>query len=417
MLIETLDVLRCPYCGGRLSLVDSLFHRGSADEIHDGILGCHCCVFPVVDGIPVLHLLPGASLAREQVEARRPDLARRTMFGLDDDQAAAFDSVASSDSATYRDTVEALGPNFEGGYFLYRFSDPTYVVAQAVARAVGAAVLDGTRRAIDICGGSGHITRSLLDLSSAPPVLADLYFAKVWLARRFTAPGCEPVCCDGNAPMPFARGAFGFAMCTDAFMYIWTKRQFAGEMERLIDGGASDGDPGALLIGHTHNERAWSPSHGQPLSPEGYAALFETLQPRIFGEEGLFEDVVRGGPLDLSRRDDPETLDRDPALTIIASRNPHVFAPHPLPQPAAAAGELRINPLYAVEADGERLRLQLGFPSEDYEQEYGAYRQYLPEELTLDRSAIASMQTGLVAGELSELVRRKVIVDLPKRYY
>jgi uncharacterized protein YbaR (Trm112 family) len=417
MRIETLDVLRCPYCGGRLSLVDSLFHRGSADDIHDGILGCHCCVFPVVDGIPVLHLLPGASLAREQVEARRPDLARRTMFGLDDEQAAAFDAVASSDAATYRDTVEALGPTFEGGYFLYRFSDPTYVVAQAVARAVGAAVLDGTRRAIDICGGSGHVARSLLDLTSAPPVLADLYFAKVWLARRFTAPGCEPVCCDGNAPMPFARGAFAFAMCNDAFMYIWTKRQFAGEMERLIDGRVSGSRAGALLIGHTHNERAWSPSHGQPLPPEGYAALFETMEPRIFGEAGLFEDVVRGGPLDLSRRDDQETLDRNPALTIIASRNPRVFVPHALPPPAAAAGELRINPLYAVEADGERLRLRLGFPSDDYEQEYGACRRYLPEELTLDRSAVASLQAGVVAGELSDLVRRKVIVDLPKRYY
>ena len=418
MLIDTLDLLRCPYCGGRLGLVDSIFHRRAGDEIHDGMLGCHCCVFPVVDGIPVLHLLPGASLAREQVEAGRPDLARRTMFGLDDDdQAAAFDAVASSETATYRDTVEALGPNFEGGYFLYRFSDPTYVVAQAVARAVGTAVLGGTRRAIDICGGSGHVTRSLLDLSSAPPVLADLYFAKVWLARRFTAPGCEPVCCDGNAPMPFARGAFGFAMCTDAFMYIWTKRQFVGEMERLIDSGAADAQAGALLIGHTHNERAWSPSHGQPLPPEGYAALFETLPPRIFGEAGLFEDVVGGGPLDLARRDPPAALDSDPALTIIASRNPRVFAPHPLPQPAAAAGELRINPLYAVEADGERLRLRLGFPSDDYEQEYGACRQYLPEELTLDRSAIAALNTGLVAGDLRDLIRRKVIVDLPKRYY
>jgi len=94
-------------------------------------------------------------------------------------------------------------------------------------------------------------------------VLADLYFAKIWLGRRFTAPGCEPVCCDGNAPMPFARGAFSFAMCTDAFMYIWTKRQFVGEMERLVDNGGR-GDPGAVLIGHTHNERTWSPSHGQP---------------------------------------------------------------------------------------------------------------------------------------------------------
>src|SRR5205085_1549903 len=239
MLIETLDLLRCPYCGGRLSLVDSLFHRRTTDEIHDGILGCHCCIFPLVDGIPVLHVLPAATVARDHLQAGRPELARRAMFGLDDDrEAEAFDAVASSTTATYRDTVEALGPNFEGGYFLYRFSDPTYLVAQAVVHAVASTVLGssarsgpgGSRRAVDICGGSGHVTRTLLDLTSAPPVLAELYFAKIWLARRFTAPGCEPVCCDGNAPMPFARGAFAFAMCTDAFMYIWTKRQFVGEM-------------------------------------------------------------------------------------------------------------------------------------------------------------------------------------------
>lgn len=418
MRIETLELLRCPYCGGRLTLVESLFHRSTTEEIQDGILGCHCCVFPVIDGIPVLHLLPGASQAREQVQAGRPELARRTMFGLDGEaHAERFDAIASSDAATYRDTVEALGPNFEGGYFLYRFSDPTYIVASAVARSVAAAVLRPGQRAIDICGGSGHITRSLLDLSAAPPVLADLYFAKVWLARRFTAPGCEPVCCDGNAPMPFARGAFAFAMCTDAFMYIWTKRQFVGELERLIDRGGVDAEAGAVLIGHTHNERTWSPSHGQPLPPEGYAALFETLAPRIFGEFGLFEDVVRGGPLDLSRRDDAETLDRNPALTVIASRNPRVFTPHALAHAAAAAGELRINPLYSVQPDGERLRLRLGFPSEDYEQEYGACRQYLPEEVTLEPSALASLQAGTVGGELTELVRRKVIVDLPKRYY
>ena len=418
MLIDTLDVLRCPYCGGRLSLVDSIFHRRTADAIHDGILGCHCCIFPLVDGIPVLHVLPASTMARDHIQAGRPELARRAMFGLDDDsQAEAFDAVASSGTATYRDTVEALGPNFEGGYFLYRFSDPTYIVAQAVARAVGAAVLGGTRRAIDICGGSGHVTRTLLDLSGVPPVLADLYFAKVWLARRFTAPGCEPVCCDGNAPMPFTRGAFGFAMCTDAFMYIWTKRQLVGEMERLVDNTASGGEPGAVLIGHTHNERTWSPSHGQPLSPEGYADLFETIQPRLFGEGHLFEDVVAGGPLDLTRRDDQETLDTSPALTIVASRDPGVFARHPLTQPDAAAGELRINPLYAVEPDGARVRLRLEFPSEEYADEYGACRQYLPETLTLDRSAVASLTTGQVSGELIELLRRKVIVDLPKRYY
>jgi uncharacterized protein YbaR (Trm112 family) len=415
--VETLEILRCPYCGGRLELVTSLFHRRSGDEIQDGVLGCHCCIFPVVDGIPVLHLQPAATTARDQIQAGRPDLARRTMVGLDDEAGArAFEAAAESDIATYRETVEALGPNFEGGYFLYRFSDPTYIVAQAVTRAVGATVLGGAKRAIDICGGSGHVTRTLLELSTAPPVLADLFYPKIWLARRFTAPGCEPVCCDGNAPLPFARGAFSLAMCTDAFMFIWTKRQFVNEMERLVDAS------GAVLIGHAHNERVWSPSHGQPLSAEGYAALFETIEPRLFAEARLFADVVNGGPLDLSRSDTTADLERDAALTMVASRHPGVYARHALPIPTAAAGEFRINPLYvqaeepAVAASsGTRLRLR--FPSEDYEQEYGACREYLPEEVALDPAAAAALATGRVSPEIADLVRRKVIVDLPKRYY
>ena len=151
MKTETLEILRCPYCGGRLELVESLFHRRTAGEIQDGILGCQCCIFPVVDGIPVLHLLPAGTTARDQMQAGRPDLARRTMVGVEDEAgAAAFEVVAGSDAATYRETVEALGPNFEGGYFLYRFSDPTYIVAQAVTRAVGATVLGGAKRAIDV---------------------------------------------------------------------------------------------------------------------------------------------------------------------------------------------------------------------------------------------------------------------------
>jgi uncharacterized protein YbaR (Trm112 family) len=410
--ITTLDILRCPYCGGRLELVESLFHRRTADEIQDGILGCHCCIFPIVDGIPVLHLQPAATEARDHVQGGRPELARRTMFGLESEaEATAFDAVAASASATYRETVDALGPNFEGGYFLYRFSDPTFIVAEAVVRAVAGTVLAKGGRAIDICGGSGHLTRTLLDVSQQPPVLADLYFAKIWLARRFTAPGCEPVCCDGNAPFPFARGAFGYAMCTDAFMYIWTKRQFVGEMSRLVDPSS-----GAVLIGHTHNERTWTPSHGQPLSPEGYADLFESIEPRIFAEGHLFEDVVSGGPLDLSRRDDAPTLDAAPALTIVATRHPGVFAQHaPVQRPVS--GRLRLNPLYAAQSEGDTVRLRLRFPSEDYEQEYGACRRYLPDETTIARRDLDALTAGSAPESLAELIRRRVILDLPISYY
>lgn len=409
------DILRCPYCGGRLELVTSMFNRTEGDSIRDGILGCHCCIFAVVDGIPVLHLQPDSIAARGHVEAGRPELALRVMVGLEDAaQAEIFEAVAGSPSSTYKETVEALGPNFEGGYFLYRFSDPTYVVAQAVVRAIAGTVLHGKRRAVDICGGSGHLTRILMDLSSPAPVIADFYFAKVWLARKFTAPGCVPVCCDGNSPMPFARGAFGYAMCSDAYQYIWTKRQFIGELTRLVGGQQ---EPGAVVINHTHNQLTWSPSHGQPLSPAGYRDLFETVEPRIFGEAGLFNDVVAGGPLDLSRRDSEETLNADPALTLVGTDHPDVFRPHPIPGPAPAKGVFQINPLYTVEEAGALLTLRLTFPSADYEDEYGACKRYLPAETTVDAAAFRALQAGGPIEPLAELIRRKVIVDLPRRYY
>ena len=422
---ETFDILRCPYCGWRLDLVTSSYHRTSGDIIDDGILGCQCCVFPVVDGIPVMHLQPAATAAREFIEQGRPDRARRAMFGLDDEgEAERFDALAASGTATYRSIVEALGEHIEGGYFLYRFADPTYVVGHAVVRAVAGTVLRGGGRAIDICGGSGHLTRALMDLSTPAPVLADLYFAKIWLARRFTAPGCEAICCDGNSPMPFARGAFRFAMCSDAFMYIWTKRQFVLDMLRVIDHSRGDDRSdirSAALISHTHNQCTWSPSHGQPLTPGGYRQLFETLEPRLFGESGLFAGVVAGGPLDLSRLDDEPTLEAAPALTMIASRQPGVFAQHPLDAPPSrAAGEFRLNPLYVetgAPATADALRFRLRFPSDDYEQEYGACRQYLPEEVTIGRRALAAIAEGRVPDDLTDLVRRRVIVDLPKHYY
>ena len=415
MRSETFEILRCPYCGGRLDLVTSSYHRLEGDDVMDGILGCQCCVFPVVDGIPIMHLLPPTTTARELVEQGNPSRARSVMFGLDDDaEMQRLDALIASPDPTYRAVVDALGPHLEAGYFLYRFSDPTFLVVDAVARTISRAVLGRGGRAIDICGGSGHLTRSLMDVSSPAPVLADLYFAKIWLARRFTAPGCEPVCCDGNAPMPFARGAFRYAMCSDAFMYIWTKRQFVLDMLRLVDGPG----PRAAVITHTHNQCTWSPSHGQPLTPAGYRNLFETLPARVYGESALFEDVVQGGPLDLSRREPEETLEANPALTLVASTEPAVFAPQALDAPSLQArGEFRINPLYTVTANGDALDLRLQFPSDDYADEYGACRRYLPEQVTLPRSATTALASGRAPDALADLVRRHVIVDLPNRYY
>jgi hypothetical protein len=187
-------------------------------------------------------------------------------------------------------------------------------------------------------------------------------------------------------------------------------------MLRLVE----DGDRlGAAVISHTHNQCTWTPSHGQPLTPDGYRNLFETIEPTVFGESTLFADVVRGGPLDLSRRPDAAALEADPALTIVASRHPGVFVQHALePAAAHARGEFRVNPLY-VEAGGgtaDSVRFRLRFPSEEYEQEYGACRQYLPEEVVVARPALRSLDAGEVPAELADLLRRRVIVDLPAKY-
>jgi hypothetical protein len=105
-------------------------------------------------------------------------------------------------------------------------------------------------------------------------------------------------------------------------------------------------------------------------------------------------------------------------LTIIATRHPGVFAPHALePPPDRAQGEFRVNPLYAVSGTTEAsVTFHLRFPSEDYEQEYGACRQYLPEEVVVPREALPVLAAGRVPLELADLLRRRVIVDLPRGY-
>jgi uncharacterized protein YbaR (Trm112 family) len=414
---DTLDILRCPFCGGRFTAHQVQADPRDQDIVH-GVLGCACAAFPVVDGIPILHLADPVPAVLAHLENRRPDLARQALLRLDAGQALPFDALTRSEAATYREAVAALGLDLEGTYFVHRFSDPSFVVAQALVRSVAATALGGDGRAIDICGGSGHLTRELSALTSSAPFLADVYFSKLWLARRFVAPGCEAVCCNGNHPLPFARGAFRFAMCADAFMFIWTKRRFVAEMLRLLDTSG----PSAAMISHTHNQLVWSPSHGQPLPPAGYADLFETTPVRVFSEAGLFADVVRGGPIELGREDAAAVLDADPALVAVASACPDVFRPHAIHPWSVPSGVPTLNPLYVAEGAegaegaGDAVLLRLTFPSPVYEDEFGACRAYLPETVTVSRAAMSALAEGRLVPEMSDLTRRRVVLSLPRNY-
>ena len=54
MNLSLLELLRCPYCGNRLSLVDNISLKRVSSTVDSGVLGCECCAFPVVSGIPTL---------------------------------------------------------------------------------------------------------------------------------------------------------------------------------------------------------------------------------------------------------------------------------------------------------------------------------------------------------------------------
>ena len=85
--------------------------------------------------------------------------------------------IDNNRTPTYRELLEAISDDAETDYFLYRFSDPTYRSADAIIRALTAHHNYSSQTAVlDLCGGSGHLTRSLLARPEpGETVLADLY--------------------------------------------------------------------------------------------------------------------------------------------------------------------------------------------------------------------------------------------------
>lgn len=412
MDLELLSILRCPFCGTRLSLVENDALARDGDRIDSGVLGCECCAFPIVDGIPVLLADEVTRDAMHALEAGRHEDALVSLLGLEGDRCEAFRSlITPGTSATYRAAIEILSPDAEGTYFVYRFSDPTYLMAQAIVQAIGQQRWPLASRVLDVCGGSGHLTRALSEMTPADgTVLADLFFWKLWLASHFTTPGCVPICCDANQPMPFARDAFSMVVLSDAFPYIWHKRMLAEEMMRLAGPG------GVVVMPHLHSSLGENVSAGMPLTPNAYRDLFAPMAPRLFSDETLLDGVLDLGEVDLTADAAPADLDGEPSLTLVASARPDVFRRHIMPDVDEVRGVLVVNPLYRVDWRGHESVLTLTFPTEEYAEEFGACRRYLPDTLTVRADVRGTITPESIGSAYAGLRRRHVLLDLPARY-
>ncbi len=416
-----LTLLRCPFCGTRLAPVENEALVRQAGAIVSGVLGCECCAFPVVDGIPVLIADDTARGAIVALEAGRADEARDLLLGLDDAGRAALAALLTGDrDATYRELVGVLSPDAEGTYFIYRFSDPTYVMAESVLRGLTQDARTTARWAIDVCGGSGHLTRVLTELQQGTPspgpgtVLADVYFSKLWLAARITAPESHPVCCDANQPLPFASDAFSMAVLSDAFPYIWHKRLLADELMRLTGPG------GLVVMPHLHSALGENFSPGMPLTPAAYADLFAPISPRLFRDEALLTSVLDHEVADLARAVTAADMGAENSLTLVASHDASLFREYTLPAATAVSGALVVNPLYLVTRSGHATTLTLTFPTPEYADEFGGCRRYLPETVVVaaDLTGVLDAATleATLGADYQSLRRRRVLLDAPPHY-
>ena len=414
-----LDLLRCPFCGTRLSLVenDALVRRGA--DVESGVLGCECCAFPIVAGIPVLVADKATRDAMHALEAGRHQAALFALLGLDGVRTEQFGVLlARGAEATYREAIHILSPDAEGAYFLYRFSDPTFLAAEALVQAVGRHDGALTGPVLDLCGGSGHLTRVLAGLGQPDAstsvahdtVVADLHFWKLWLATRFTAPGCAAVCCDAGAPLPFTRDLFSMVVLADAFPYIWHKRLCADEMMRVAEPN------GVIVMPHLHSAIGANVSAGDTLTPGSYQALFAPLRPRLFSDARLLDGVIEHRVVDLARGLSPTELDTESALTLVASRRADCFRRYAVPDTVGMIGEIVVNPLYRVEQRDGRSILTLSFPTPEYEEEFGACRRYLPDTVTVDANLTGRVEPAMLGARYEDLRRRRVLIDAPQRY-
>lgn len=412
MRADLLDILRCPFCGGRFTVVDNEALVRADGRIESGVLGCDCCAFPVVAGIPVLIADDTTRDAMHQLEAGAREQALFTLLGLDETRADSFRALLQGERhATYRDALAVLSLDAEADCFLYRFSDPTFLTIEALVQGLGQNRAAMSRPILDLCGGSGHLTRVLAALDPAGGVVdADVYFWKLWMARRFTAPHCDAICCDANNPLPFARGTFSLAVLADAFPYIWHKRLLAEEMMRAV------GPDGTIVMPHLHSSLGENFSAGMTLTPAGYAELFAPQEPRLFSDDRLFRSVLERRIVDLTRAASPSELGTEPSFTLVASRRAELFRTYEVGDSNEIKGALAVNPLYRVERSGASSVLTLTFPTPEYEEEFGECKQYLPSTVTIPADLTGPIVPAMLGAEYDELRRRRVIIDAPVDY-
>jgi hypothetical protein len=152
------------------------------------------------------------------------------------------------------------------------------------------------------------------------------------------------------------------------------------------------------------------------LTPAAYRDLVLPKQPRLFSDARLFRQVLDQQVVDLTLDASPEDLGSESSLTLVASRRADLFRRYSVPDVLDVAGELTVNPLYRIERRGDASVLTLTFPTPEYEEEFGACREYLPDSVTVAADLTGPIVPAALGADYLDLRRRRIIIDAPPQY-
>jgi SAM-dependent methyltransferase len=442
MDISVLGCLRCPFCGGTLTM-SPMDHE--AGKLEYGILSCYCGRYPVVAGIPVfrketfitgqviplieagrrreallaLILPPSAALApakmwslpaaREIGRLIRSAHRRALLLWKKKLITALTEQVGR---VTACDLLNLYFSNEQEScnYFAYRLGQPRHLVALSFA-----SLIHQPKQAIlELGSGCGHMTWSLAQRAGTQPVFGvDTFFFGLYLAKHWIAPQVEYICCEADRSLPFVGGLFSVIFCSDAFHYFVDKALCFRELQRLT---AAEG---LIMLVWVHNAHVRQPFDGLPLPPEGYQSLAAGLPHRLLGSRAvLMRYLQKQGP-PLEGQADMEHLAHEPLLSLVASRQEDVFQDYgPFEDWPHAVGSLGLNPLYVEEGreDGGTIYLRRRFPSAFYEEEHAECKEYLPERVEVPLDVLAALASGRRTPAMERLIEQCVVVGMPEHY-
>jgi SAM-dependent methyltransferase len=301
-----------------------------------------------------------------------------------------------------------LGASVFNLYMRNRFATPSFI---ATVPLLGLA-LDAPGLVLDAPCGYGHLSFALSRLVPERQIVAmDLRSAFAYSARRFFVPGAAAtIAHDMNHPLPLADGQFSAIFCSDAFHYIRDKRLLAREFMRLLR------DDGVAAITHVHNRLHYNLGAGDALAPGEYERLFDGFHVRMFTEEQMIDAYRSDTPLDLTVSASCSTLERSPAIVLVAARSPAALrtVPNARRQLAARARNVVVNALYDVQRSPESIVFSRRLPRALLV-DFPSLTELLPDRVTV-RGDEAGAARGRVRSIMERLLEDRVLIDVPAAY-